>query len=163
MRILGIDPGTVRCGYGIIDVGKGKDFEYVACGCIESDKTTTDGQRLNRVFIDINSIIDEFQPTHIAIESLFFFSNLKTATKVAEARGVLLLAAHKKKIETFEYTPQQVKLAVTGYGRSDKKEVQEEVRKAFGFKEVPKPDDVADALAVAVAHFHKMQDMHLAK
>ena len=163
MRILGVDPGTTRCGFGIIDVVKIGDFVHVRNGCIESDKSTTDGQRLNRVFIDISSIIDEFKPTHLAIESLFIFRNLKTATKVAEARGVILLAAYKKNLETFEYAPQQVKLAVTGYGRSDKKEVQEEVKKALGLHEVPKPDDAADGLAIAIAHFHKMQDMHLAK
>jgi crossover junction endodeoxyribonuclease RuvC len=162
MRILGIDPGTTRCGFGIIDVDPKKDFVHVNHGCIESNKETTDGQRLNRVYIDISSVMDEFKPNHIAIESIFFFSNQKTATKIAEARGVLLLAAHKKNIETFEYTPQQVKLAVTGYGRSEKKEVQEEVRKAFNMEEAPK-DDAADALAVAIAHFHKMQEMHLAQ
>lgn len=163
MRILGIDPGTTRCGYGIIDVDPKKDFRYVHYGCITSDGHTTDGQRLNRIFIDISRLIDEYSPNHIAIESLFFFSNQKTATKIAEARGVILLAAHKKNIETYEYTPQQVKLAVTGYGRSDKKEVQEEVKKALGLEAVPKPDDAADGLALAIAHFHKLQDMHLAQ
>lgn len=170
MRILGIDPGTTRCGFGIIDVDppakggvKHKDFVHVDHGCIASDSHTTDGQRLNRVYIDISSVIDEFQPNHIAIESIFFFSNQKTATKIAEARGVLLLAAHKKNIETFEYTPQQVKLAVTGYGRSEKKEVKEEVKKALGLSEPLKSDDAADALAVAIAHFHKLQDLHLAR
>lgn len=163
MRILGIDPGTTRCGFGIIDVDPKSDFVHIDHGCIESAGHTTDGQRLNRVYIDIGSVMDEFKPDHIGIESLFFFSNQKTATKIAEARGVILLAAHKKRIETFEYAPQQVKLAVTGYGRSDKKEVQEEVRKALGLSEPPKPDDAADGLAIAIAHFHKMQDMHLAK
>lgn len=162
MRILGIDPGSARCGYGVIDVSeKNGEITHVAHGCIETDKLKTDAERLNRVFNDIMSLIDQYQPNQVSIELLFMFNNQKTVMRIAEARGVILLACAKKglALQTFEYTPGQVKLAVTGYGKSDKKQVVEEVKKALdcqvshgkkdGF------DDAADALAVAMAHFHK--------
>ena len=164
MRILGIDPGTARCGYGVIDVNeKNGSISWVSHGCIETDKLLRDSERLNRVFNDIMSLIDKYQPDQIAVELLFMFHNQKTVMKISEARGVILLACAKKSLalQVFEYTPMQVKLAVTGYGRSEKKEVIKEVEKALkpgrniskgkkdGF------DDAADALAVAMAHFHK--------
>lgn len=164
MRILGIDPGTARCGFGVIDVSeKDGSMTWVAHGCNETDKLKTDSERLNRVFNDIINLIEKYQPNHIAIELLFISNNQKTAMRIAEARGVILLACAKKglALQTFEYTPPQVKLAVTGYGRSEKKEVWEEVIKALnpgrnissskkdGF------DDAADALALAIAHYHK--------
>jgi crossover junction endodeoxyribonuclease RuvC len=164
LRILGIDPGTARCGWGVIDIAeKDGKITWVGHGCIETDKLMRDAERLNRVFNDIMSLIDKYQPNQISIELLFIFHNQKTVMKISEARGVILLACAKKglALQTFEYTPMQVKLAVTGYGRSDKKQVLEEVIKAVnpgrnvssgkkdGF------DDAADALAVAMAHFHK--------
>lgn len=164
MKILGIDPGTARCGYGVIDVSlKDGSISWVAHGCIETDKLKTDSERLHLVFNDIMSLIDKYQPDQVAVELLFMFRNQKTAMKIAEARGVILLACAKKglALQTFEYTPLQVKLAVTGYGRSEKPQVAEEVEKALkpvrnissskkdGF------DDAADALAVAMAHYHK--------
>lgn len=164
MRILGIDPGTARCGYGVIDVlDKDGSFSWVAHGCNETDKLLRDSERLNKVFNDIIYLIDKYRPDQVALELLFMFNNQKTVMKISEARGVILLACAKKglALQTFEYTPMQVKLAVTGYGRSDKKEVVEEVKKALcpgrnvssgkkdGF------DDAADALAVAMAHYHK--------
>lgn len=167
MRILGIDPGTARCGYGVIDVSeKNGSLTWIAHGCNETDKLKTDAERLNRVFNDIINLIEKYKPDQIAIELLFLSNNQKTAMKIAEARGVILLACAKKglALQTFEYTPPQVKLAVTGYGRSEKKEVWEEVIKALnparnissskkdGF------DDAADALALAIAHYHKYVD-----
>jgi len=164
MRILGIDPGTARCGYGVIDVSeKDGKISWVSHGCIETDKLKTAAERLNRVFNDIMSLIDKFKPDQVAVELLFMFHNQKTVMKISEARGVILLACAKKSLalQTFEYTPMQVKLAVTGYGRSEKKEVIAEVIKALrpgrdissgkkdGF------DDAADALAVAMAHYHR--------
>lgn len=164
MRILGIDPGSARCGYGVIDVSKSDGaISWVAHGCIVTDKLLTDGERLNRVFNDIMSLIDQYSPDQVAVELLFMFNNQKTVMKISEARGVILLACARKNLslQVFEYTPIQVKLAVTGYGRSDKKEVLSEVQKALnpvrdlssgkkdGF------DDAADALAVAMAHYHK--------
>ena len=135
----------------------------MAHGCIETEKTMEACEKLNRVFNDIMSLIEQYKPNMVSLELLFMFNNQKTVMKIAEARGVILLACAKKglALQTFEYTPMQVKLAVTGYGRSDKKQVMEEVIKALnpqrnissgkkdGF------DDAADALAVAMAHFHK--------
>jgi len=164
LRILGIDPGTARCGWGVIDVSeKDCSLTWVAHGCIQTDKLKRDSERLNRVFNDIMNLIEKFKPDQVAVELLFMFHNQKTVMKISEARGVILLACAKKglALQTFEYTPIQVKLAVTGYGRSEKKEVLKEVIKALnpgrnissgkkdGF------DDAADALAVAMAHFHK--------
>ena len=164
MRILGIDPGSSRCGYGVIDIeGKKGIPVWVAHGCIETDKNSEACEKLNRVFNDIISLIERYRPDQVSLELLFMFHNQKTVMRIAEARGVILLACAKSglALQTFEYTPMQVKLAVTGYGRSDKKQVMEEVIKALnpvrnissgkkdGF------DDAADALAVAMAHFHK--------
>lgn len=164
MRILGIDPGSARCGWGVIDITQDKGQPvWVAHGCIETDKLMRDCERLNRVFNDIMSLIEQYKPDQVSLELLFMFNNQKTVMKISEARGVILLACAKKglALQTFEYTPIQVKLAVTGYGRSDKKQVMEEVIKALnpqrnissgkkdGF------DDAADGLAVAMSHFHK--------
>ena len=165
MRILGIDPGSARCGWGVIDIAK-KDgsITHVAHGCIETDKLMRDSERLNRVFNDIMYLIGEHKPDQISIELLFMFNNQKTVMRIAEARGVILLACAKKSLalQTFEYTPMQVKQAVTGYGRSDKKQVVEEVKKALccevGSGKKDGFDDAADALAVAMAHFHKYID-----
>lgn len=164
MRVLGIDPGTARCGYGVIDIEekKGKPV-WAAHGCIETDKLLKDSERLNRVFNDIMNLITKFEPDQVAIELLFMSNNQKTVMKISEARGVILLACAKKglALQVFEYTPMQVKQAVTGYGRSDKKEVIAEVIKALnpqrgiGSKKKDGFDDAADALAVAMAHFHK--------
>ncbi len=164
MKILGIDPGSARCGYGVIEVSeKDGSISWIAHGCIVTDKLMRDCERLNRVFNDIMSLIDKFEPDQVSIELLFMFNNQKTVMRIAEARGVILLACAKKgmALQTFEYTPMQVKLAVTGYGRSDKKQVIEEVEKALKpARNVSKGkkdgfDDAADALAVAMAHYHK--------
>lgn len=164
MRILGIDPGSSRCGWGVIDITEDKGQPvWVAHGCIETEKTLEACEKLNRVFNDIISLVQQYQPDQVSLELLFMFNNQKTVMRIAEARGVILLACAKSglALQTFEYTPMQVKLAVTGYGRSDKKQVMEEVINALhplrnissgkkdGF------DDAADALAVAMAHFHK--------
>jgi crossover junction endodeoxyribonuclease RuvC len=164
LKILGIDPGTARCGFGLIEVSaKDGSIIWLSHGCIETDKLKTDAERLNRIFNDIIALIEKHQPDQVAIELLFIFRNLKTAMKISEARGVILLACAKKGLayETFEYTPLQVKQAVTGYGRSEKKEVQEEIIKALNpgknLSSLKKDgfDDAADALAVAIAHYHK--------
>lgn len=164
MRILGIDPGSARCGWGVIDIAE-KDSTpiWVAHGCIETDKLMRDSERLNRVFNDIMSLIEEYKPNQIALELLFMFNNQKTVMRISEARGVILLACAKSglALQTFEFTPQQVKLAVTGYGRSDKKQVMEEVIKALNPKRNISSgkkdgfDDAADGLALAMAQFHK--------
>lgn len=163
MKILGIDPGTARCGWGVIEISNQGKPEWVAHGCIETDKIMRDAERLLRVHNDIMYLIEKFQPDQISIELLFIFHNQKTVMKISEARGVILLACAQKglALQTFEYTPMQVKLAVTGYGKSDKKQVIEEVIKALNpvrnVSEGKKDgfDDAADALAVAMAHYHK--------
>lgn len=164
MKIFGIDPGTARCGYGLINVDdKSGKISWLAHGCIQTEKTSIASERLNRIFNDIMSLIEKYQPDQVALELLFIFHNQKTAMKIAEARGVILLACAKKGLasQTFEYTPLQVKMAVTGYGRSEKQEVWEEVIKALNpgrnisSKKEDGFDDAADALAVAIAHYHK--------
>lgn len=164
MRILGIDPGTTRCGYGVIDIdaASGKPV-WVAHGCIENSKLSTTCERLTTVYRNISDFIAQYKPDYISLELLFMFNNQKTVMKISEARGVILLAcAHNgMDAQVFEYTPMQVKLAVTGYGKSSKDEVVAEVIKALnppkGVSSKKKDgfDDAADALAVAMAHFHK--------
>lgn len=163
MRILGIDPGTARCGWGVIDVSAadGK-VKYVAHGCINGDKITNTQERLITVYRNIVNLIQDYKPDHVSLELLFLFNNQKTVMKISEARGVILLACGHSGLQdlTFEYTPMQVKQAVTGYGKSDKKQVLEEVKNAFPEAAVSQSkkdgfDDAADALAVAMAHFHK--------
>lgn len=164
MRILGIDPGTARCGWGIIDVNKKNgEIAYIKHGCIETDKLKSSPERLKRLYTEILHLISEYRPDQISLELLFLFNNQKTVMKIAEARGVILLAAAEGglALQTFEYTPMQVKLAVTGYGKSDKKKVVEEVKNwlenscNISFQKKDGFDDAADALAVALAHYHK--------
>lgn len=164
MRILGIDPGSARCGWGVIDVSKKNgEIAYVKHGCIETDKLKTNSERLKRLYTEILYLISEYHPDQISLELVFMFHNQKTVMRIAEARGVILLACAEKELalQTFEYTPMQVKLAVTGYGRSDKKKVVEEVQNWLqnschvSFSKKDGFDDAADALAVALAHYHK--------
>jgi crossover junction endodeoxyribonuclease RuvC len=164
LRILGIDPGTARCGWGVMDVSKKNgDIAYVKHGCIVTDKFQTDADRLKRLFHEILFLLEEYKPDQVSLELLFMFHNQKTVMKIAEARGVILLACAQKDLalQTFEYTPMQVKMAVTGYGRSDKKKVVEEVQNWLqsschvSFSKKDGFDDAADALAVALAHYHK--------
>jgi crossover junction endodeoxyribonuclease RuvC len=149
--ILGIDPGTAITGWGVIKDGK-KKTEVLAYGCIETSKHKNDVERLKEVAKDLKMIIKEYQPNEMAIEELFFFKNLKTAIKVAQSRGVLMFVTANQKISVAEYTPLQIKQALTGYGRADKKQMQIMVQKILKLKEIPKPDDAADALAVAICH-----------
>ncbi len=149
--ILGIDPGTAITGWGIIKEDK-KGIEMVAYGCIETSKDKTDVQRLKETANDLEAIIKEYQPDEMAIEELFFFKNLKTAIKVAQSRGVLMYVTAQNKVSVDEYTPLQIKQALTGYGRADKKQMQLMVQQVLKLKDIPKPDDAADALAVAVCH-----------
>lgn len=151
LTILGIDPGTAITGWGIITEEKKKPV-LVAFGCIETSKMKSDVERLKEVATDVRALIRKYQPDEVAIEELFFFKNLKTAIKVAQSRGVLLLTASELQVSIFEYTPLQVKQAVTGYGRADKKQIQQMVKCMLGLSTVPKPDDAADALAIAICH-----------
>ena len=153
MTILGIDPGIATVGYGVIQYENGR-FRTVATGAIETPAGIDVENRLEIVYDDLCELIKMYSPTEMSIEELFFNTNQKTAIAVAEARGVVLLAARKNNLNIAEYTPIQVKMAVTGYGRAEKKQVQEMVKIILGLPKVPKPDDAADALALAICHAH---------
>lgn len=152
-RIIGIDPGIARAGYGVIDV-IGNRLQPVSFGCIETPSDWSTGARLHAIHREVSDIVEKFKPEVMAVEELFFNRNTTTAFTVGQARGVILLAGVEHGVETAEYTPMQVKLAVVGYGKADKKQVQEMVRVLLHLSERPKPDDTADALAVAITHAH---------
>ncbi len=153
MIILGIDPGIAIVGYGLIDYSRGK-FHVLDYGAITTPAHTPPEDRLATIYADMNTLIKTYHPEEMAIEELFFNSNQKTAIQVAEARGVILLAARNNNVRINEYTPLQVKQAVVGYGRAEKQQVQNMVTTILGLKKVPKPDDTADALAIAVCNAH---------
>ena len=150
MRILGIDPGFGRIGYGIIEQDKGREWRQIAFGCIETSSKKTFVERIAELHKELERLIKEYKPTRMAVEELFFFKNLKTAIEVAQARGVILLTAIENKLEVDEFTPLQVKQATTGYGRAEKGQMQKIVAMILGMKEKIKSDDAADALAVAL-------------
>ena len=156
MRVLGIDPGTSILGFGVIDVDKGA-MQMVDAGVIRTPVKEDDAVRLQTIFEEIADIIAQSKPTIMAIEKLFFAKNVTTAMTVAQARGVVLLAGKQAGLEIYEYTPLQIKQALTGYGRAEKKQVQEMVRVVLKLKDIPKPDDCADALAAAVTHSMTMR------
>jgi crossover junction endodeoxyribonuclease RuvC len=151
MVILGIDPGVAIVGYGLIESEKGK-IRMIDCGAITTPAGQEIEDRLLTIYNDLNEIIDEYQPAEISIEELFFNTNQTTAIAVAEARGVVLLAAKQKKVDIYEYTPLQVKQTIVGYGRAQKKQVQTMVKNILKLDSIPKPDDAADALALAICH-----------
>lgn len=153
MRILGIDPGYAIMGYGVIEM-TGNHFEVIAYDSIVTDKDMDMPDRLKHLYTTLMEVIREYEPEVAAIEELFFNSNAKTAILVGQARGVAVLACSNSGIEISEYTPLQIKQALVGNGRAEKKQVQFMVKTILGLKEVPKPDDTADALAVAVTHGH---------
>lgn len=152
MRIIGIDPGTGILGFGVVDVIKGKTT-LVTAGVITTPPHTPIDERLEEIFDGLTEIIAETKPEVMSIEKLFFSRNVTTAISVAQARGVAILTGRKGKLSIAEYTPQQIKQTLTGYGRADKKQVQEMVRLQLDLTEVPKPDDCADALAAAITHY----------
>jgi len=151
MIILGIDPGLAIVGYGVIEV-IGNRYSALDYGAILTDKDTYFPDRLKIIYDELNNIIDRYKPEDIAMEELFFNKNAKTAIKVGQARGVVVLCAKNKGLDIFEYTPLQIKQSVVGYGRAEKNQIQEMVRILLNLKEIPKPDDTADALAVAICH-----------
>lgn len=151
MRIIGIDPGTGILGFGVIDASKGK-ATLVDAGVIRTPVKEDDAIRLKTIFDELTSIISETKPTEMSVEKLFFAQNVTTAMTVAQARGVVLLCGMQAGLTIAEYTPLQIKQSLTGYGRAEKKQIQEMVRVILGLKEVPKPDDCADALAAAITH-----------
>lgn len=151
MIILGIDPGLAIVGYSIIEY-KGSQFKPLEYGAITTDSKTLFPERVKIIYKELLSIIDEYKPDDLAIEELFFNKNVKTAIKVGQARGVEILAAANRGLDIYEYTPLQIKQATVGYGRAEKHQVQEMVKMLLNLKKTPKPDDVADALAVAICH-----------
>lgn len=151
MRILGIDPGYAIVGWGVVVYQRGR-FLPVDFGAVTTPAGEPFGERLQRIHTGMAQIIERYDPAVLAIEKLYFQSNKTTAIEVAEARGVILLAAAERGIPVFEYTPMQVKCAVTGYGQAQKPQVMEMTRRLLRLKDVPKPDDTADALAVAICH-----------
>ncbi len=156
MRILGIDPGTGILGFGVIEVDTNQKPRLVDAGVIRTPVKEDDAVRLQTIFDELTDIITSSKPQQMAVEKLFFAQNVTTAMTVAQARGVVLLCGKQAGLEIFEYTPLQIKQALTGYGRADKKQIQEMVKIALGLKEVPKPDDCADALACAITHSMSM-------
>lgn len=151
MRIIGIDPGTGILGFGVIDVMQGKSI-LVTAGVVRTPAHTPLDERLEEIFDGLTAIIAETKPDVMSIEHLFFARNVTTAMSVSHARGVAMLAGRKARLPIAEYTPMQIKQTLTGYGKADKKQMQEMVRLQLNLKEVPKPDDAADALAAAITH-----------
>jgi len=153
MIILGIDPGIAIVGYGVVEYN-GNSFKTLDYGAVLTDSKETTPDRLNKIYEGLGNLLDIYKPDAVAIEELFFNKNAKTAIAVGQARGVAILAAARRNLDIFEYTPLQVKQGVVGYGRAEKKQVQMMVKTFLNLKSVPKPDDVADALAVAICHAH---------
>lgn len=152
MKILGIDPGMAIVGYGLIDINNENSPVLLASGSIQTDKNLSDSKRLLEIYNDLSSIIEKYNPDCASVENLFFFKNQKTVIPVAEARGVILAVLEKYGIETYSYTPMEVKQVLTGYGRADKKEVEQMVKIALGTDKLPKLDDTVDAIAIAICH-----------
>ncbi len=153
MRIIGIDPGYAIVGFGVLEYNRAQ-FQVVDYGAVTTPADMDFNSRLLEIYNDLCYILDKFRPDFMAIERLYFTSNQKTAIDVAQARGIVLLAARQRNIEVFEYTPLQVKQSVTGYGKAVKKQVQEMTTRILKLPEIPKPDDTADALAIAICHAH---------
>jgi crossover junction endodeoxyribonuclease RuvC len=155
MIILGIDPGTATTGYGVIRFENGT-LTCLEHGCIRTDSSLSHPERLLKIYQSLLRLIEEFSPTVLAVEKIFFNVNVKTAMSVGEARGTALLAGAAADIPVAEYNPLQVKMALVGYGKADKKQVQYMVQKLLGLGGPPRPSDAADALAVAICHAHSV-------
>ena len=151
MRILGLDPGIATVGFGIVDTEKNLQ-KLVSCGVITTPAHTPLSSRLDQIYTDLEELIRVYRPDAMSVEELFFNTNITTGISVAHGRGVILLCAYRCGLSVFEYTPLQVKQAVVGYGRAEKKQVQDMVRRILNLPSVPKPDDAADAVALALCH-----------
>lgn len=151
MKILGIDPGMAIVGYGLIEI-KNDNINLITSGSIQTDKNNSDSKRLLEIYNDLSTIVDKYSPDCASVEQLFFFKNQKTIIPVAEARGVILTVLEKYNIPIFSYTPMEVKQVLTGYGRADKKEVEQMVRLTLEQEKLPKLDDTIDAIAIAICH-----------
>lgn len=153
LRVLGIDPGTATTGWAILEEKNGlaKPLDY---GHIETSKNKSEDQRLFEISQELEKIIDKYEPSEAAVESLFFFKNQKTVMQIAQARGAILLTLKARGVKIFSYTPLQVKQALTGYGRADKKQMQIMTKSILRLKSIPRPDDTADAIANALCHIN---------
>lgn len=149
MLVLGVDPGIERLGYGIIECS-GNRLEPLGYGLISTHKNTPKPERLRQIYQDLNSILEKYKPDMVSVETLIFASNVKTALVVSEVRGVILLCASLKNLPVHEFTPLQVKMSLTGYGRSTKQQMEQAVKIILNLSEIPKPDDVSDAIAIAI-------------
>lgn len=151
--VLGVDPGTAITGYGVV-AEEEHASRALTYGVIRTPANQPLSQRLVTIYAELNALLDQFQPAAVAVEEVFFSKNARTALSVGHARGVVLLAAAQRGIPLFHYKPTQVKQAVTGYGGADKRQIQEMVRMLLGLDDIPRPDDAADALAIALCHLH---------
>lgn len=151
MIILGLDPGSAKTGYGVIEKRPRSKLECITYGCITTPQSKSNSERLLLLEKELAGILKRYQPNVAAVERLFFFKNLKTVMPVSEARGVILLTLARHKIPMYEFTPLQVKMTIAGYGRAEKKQVQRMVKEILSLPEIPKPDDAADGLAMAIA------------
>jgi len=158
--VLGIDPGIAILGYGVIH-SEGNKLRLIQYGAVTTPPEWSMPERLKYIYDQVTNLIVEYKPDAIAVEELFFNKNVKTALTIGHARGVALVAAAKEGMDLYEYTPLQVKQAVVGYGRADKQQVQQMVKVLLNLREIPKPDDAADALAVAICHTHATKMGHL--
>ena len=161
MKILGVDPGLAKTGYGIVEK-LGNKLILIKCGCIKTEKGVYT-KRLKNIYNEILTIIKDTKPEAIAIEQLFFCKNVKTALKIGEVRGIIMLAGIMSNIEIYEYTPLQVKQSVTGYGKAGKEQVHKMVKVLLGLKELPKPVDISDALAISICHINSYNLKNLMK
>lgn len=153
IKVLGIDPGTATTGWAIVEERNG-NCQTVAYGHISTDKNTPEEERLVEISKDLGEIIEKYRPEEAAIEQIFFFKNQKTVIQVAQARGAILLTLSQNCVRISSYTPLQVKQALTGYGRAEKKQIQEMTKSILKLKCIPKPDDTADAIAIAICHIN---------
>lgn len=151
MKILGIDPGMAIVGYSLLDY-QGGEYKLLHSGSIQTAKDKRESERLLEIFNDMTSLVEKFQPDEAAIEKLFFFKNQTTVMPVAHARGVILTVLEQFNVPIYEYTPMEVKQVLTGYGRADKKEVEQMVKISLGVDELPKLDDTVDSIAIAICH-----------
>lgn len=154
-RIIGLDPGFGIVGYGVVDI-QGKSEALVKYGAIRTSAKDPISKRIEKIYDVLSQILTEYMPDESAVEELYFFRNVTTAISVGEARGVMLLALEKFGVKIYEYTPMEVKLSVTGYGKATKRQVQEMVRVMLNMNDIPRPDDAADALAIALCHAHQI-------
>ncbi|MGB9613276.1 MAG: crossover junction endodeoxyribonuclease RuvC [Candidatus Margulisiibacteriota bacterium] len=156
MLILGIDPGLATTGFGLVKQ-HGDRLLHVECGCITTPSNFDPHKRLEKIYSELKQLLIDYKPDALALERIYFGANSKTAMMVGQARGIVLLVAAEKRIAIYEYTPLEIKLAITGYGKADKKQVQEMIKTLLRLESLPKPDDAADALAVAICHLHSFK------